>query len=1105
MTSPFETRRISIGVAAKTAALSWLVAIVTLVIFSAAIIPQQQRTFRDNLESKARGICASLQEVTAGAIVTEDYSSVVDHAGQVLRGDPSIDFLIITKNDGFSLIHEATDATPDAQAGIQQEPKWRMDTLDAAWRPVNRAESWDIHIVPAINRRAFHFRRPFDYSGIEWGWIHVGLKLDAYDRSVRDVLVRTIALAGICMLLGLVASVGYARRLTRPLLSLRKTAQQVADGDLSARAAVETRDEVASLARTFNDMALALQEREANVQAQQAELRASENRYRAIVEDQTELICRFAWDGTLSFVNEAYCRYFGKTHQELIGSRFLPMIPMEDQARVEDQIKSLNAANPVAQSEHRVILPDGEVRWQHWTDRVILDGQGRIMEYAGVGRDITDRKQTEQALQRQSQLREMLMDLSSVYISLPLDQVDTTLETSLAELGPFVEADRAYVFDYIADQRICRNTHEWCAPGIAPQIENLQAVPEDLIPDWVATHRRGQSVYIPDVLGLPADSGARQILEPQGIKSVMSVPIMDGAHCIGFVGFDSVRRHREYTDMEQRLLMVFAQMMGNLHRRRVTEEALLLSREQAEAANRAKSEFLANMSHEIRTPINGVMGMLQLLRSDALTDRQSHFLDMALASADTLLSIIDDVLDFSKIEAGHLDIKHEAFSLRETVDGAIRLFTEKAEAKKIALTYSAADMPDLVIGDSHRLSQVIINLVGNALKFIVEGEIRVAVSPLEVRGNHLMAQFDVRDTGPGIPAQQQEAIFESFYQGDASAGRQHGGAGLGLAICRRLVMRMGGRIWLDSVVGQGSTFHFTIAFGLVSGEMPDEKWKRTPRSEPLRPMAPVAQTHARILLVEDNEINQEVAREMILQLGYDCVCVAYGPEALETLCRESFDLILMDCQLPGMDGYEVTAAIRAEEGRNPSAKRIPIIALTAHAMSGDRDRCLAAGMDDYMTKPIRAGQLADSIKKWLRPHRDAPLLETSGPHVLAPARLASEEEALEALIIEHCSGVRALAKKLLRAFIAQTRDDVEAIAAAATTGDAEKLARAAHRLKGAATSLGLETCRQAAADLEKKGRSGLTEGVDTGLEVLRCEAERIGRMKILQEDECAAS
>ena len=251
------------GITVKTAMLSWLVTIVTLAIFVAVIIPQQKRTFLENLNSKARGICASLQDVTAGAIVTEDYSSVVDHCRQVLQGDESIDFLIITKNDGFSLINES-----GAAAGPQREPRWRMETLDTSWRPSERTVRGGIGTVPLFNRRVFHYAKPFDYSGIEWGWIHVGLSLDAYDRSVRTVYVRTVAMAVLCLLIGLVASVLYARRIVSPVLSLQRTVQDVASGNLSARANIRTGDEVEGLARAFNTMTDAVERREARLRAQ---------------------------------------------------------------------------------------------------------------------------------------------------------------------------------------------------------------------------------------------------------------------------------------------------------------------------------------------------------------------------------------------------------------------------------------------------------------------------------------------------------------------------------------------------------------------------------------------------------------------------------------------------------------------------------------------------------------------------------------------------------------------------------------------------------------------------------------------------------------------
>ncbi|HMP72891.1 MAG TPA: response regulator [Kiritimatiellia bacterium] len=1094
MTPQPKMHRKSLGVAAKTALLSWLITMVTVFLFAVIMIPQQKRTFLQNLDSKARSITVSLQDVTAGAIVTEDYSTVVDHAGQVLRGDPSIDFIIITKNDGFSLIHEAVEVGQGARARV--EPQWRMAPLGEAWRPARRAESGQISTVPEVGRRVYHYQRPFDYSGIEWGWIHIGLTLDTYDQSVRDVLLRTAGVAGICIFLGLLATVQYGRRLARPILSLQETAEQVASGDLAARSKVKTGDEVESLARTFNHMAAALQEREASVKAQQAELRQSESRYRAIVEDQTELICRFLGDGTLTFVNEAYGRTYGKPAQELVGTRFIPMIPEEDRGLITEALASLTPDHPVVTTEHRVVLPDGQIRWQQWTDRVILDETGRIVEYAGVGRDVTAAKRAERELLRQAELQDLLVRLSSTYISLPFDQFDASLNLSLAELGRFVESDRAYVFEYDLEKGMCRNTHEWCGPGIDPQIHTLQAVPCGDMAGWVEAHRVGEAVYVRDVQGLEAGDPLREILGRQGIQSVLTVPILDGPLCLGFIGFDAVRHLREFTVMEQRLLMVFAQMLGNLHRRRETEEALRASREQAEAASRAKSEFLANMSHEIRTPINGILGMLQVMRESTLSTQYQRYVEIALSSTDTLLTVINDILDFSKIEAGKLELEVRAFNPRRVLDDVAGTFATKASEKGIELVCRVGEgVPVTVRGDDHRLAQVLMNLVSNAVKFTSEGDVRVGVEVDSMGGAVCVLNYTIQDTGIGITREEAEKLFQPFQQGDSSTTRKFGGTGLGLAICRQLAELMGGDIGVDSVEGKGSTFWVTVPFELaIDGQEAEgsrvrsltglrvlgaddhpatrrvlqdllerwgcevelvedgaSAWRRlcgaAEKGNPfhvalldegmpgmggrllaekiagealvegcgvvlLSPGAnkpadlpayvkawvgkPLRQstlyeavlkaangqladlldraaeatmfagtTTSRILIAEDNPINVELITELVKPLGHSYRCVTTGLEVVEEAKAGGYDLILMDCQMPEMDGYEATRLIREGERRAGEGRHVPIVALTAHAMSGDRERCLGAGMDDYLRKPLDIHAFRAALSRWI--------------------------------------------------------------------------------------------------------------------------------------------
>ena len=586
--------------------------------------------------------------------------------------------------------------------------------------------------------------------------------------------------------------------------------------------------------------------------------------------------------------------------------------------------------------EYRVLWPDGSEHWIRTLGRVYCGPDGSPARMVGVLLDITERKRAELELHRARSL---------------LDEGQR-----IAHLGSW-----EFV---VATQETIWSDEEKRIFGLAPHQPS---------PNYEEMLRR--HIHPADAAELDRIS-RNAIQHGKTFESENRIVWPDGT--VRFVH----NRAQPYFD-ENGKLMRFMGVTLDITERRVMEEQLRqwnteLERKVAErtaelvAANSAKSEFLASMSHEIRTPMNGVLGMTGLLLDTELTLEQRRFAETIRASGEAMLTLINDILDISRIEAGKLRLETLDFDLRSLLDEFAAPLAATARAKGLEFTWSAApEVPARVCGDAGRLRQILGNLVGNAIKFTDRGLISVQVSLSAETDDDALVRFTVRDTGIGIPAEKQGRLFERFSQVDNSSTRRFGGTGLGLAIAKELTELMGGEIGMTSQAGVGSEFWCTVRLRRMTRKFPVNK-AAADAGRPIRPELPkLRRTRARVLVAEDNVVNQEVALGILRKLGFQAEAVADGLEAIESLTTLPYDLVLMDMQMPEMDGLEATRVIR-DPNSAVLNHLIPVIAMTANAMPGDREICLAAGMNDYVSKPVSPQTLIEALNNWLPPERPEP-------------------------------------------------------------------------------------------------------------------------------------
>jgi len=1205
----------------KTVVLSWLVTVVTVCIFTFSIIPQQKRSLLDSLKSKAELVTTSIADVAASAIVIEDYSAVVDHCIQIVGDGQSVLYIVVTRNDGFSLIHRTSG--------------WESKEMRGRWTPGQpREPEGGIAEIPLAGQEVYHYSHPFDYSGIEWGWIHVGLSLDQYNAEAEAVYLRTALLGLTCVLIGLLATIFYARRLVKPLHALTDTTRRVASGDLSARAQIASRDEIEDLGHSFNHMTESLQ-RTHN------ELSASKEYTDNIIQSMNDMLLVISSEGVIQRVNTATCELLGYEEEEIIGQR-LDKILFEGSANDSSWDVTSGYLGRQRNIEKILVAKDGEKIPVLFSSSAMTAPDGNMEGFVCVALDIRIRKKEERRRrERQYKLKRQQESLAQLagHKSLHSGNLHAAMDLITATAAKTMEVARTNIWLYNQEDTAMECVASFASDSAKSLKGEMLRVEE--YPTYFSALVRTRSIAAQDAM---KDPRTREFgigfLNPEGISSLLDSPIRVRGKVVGVICQSHVGDKRNWSLEDQNYSSSLADLAAlaleacDRHR---TQEELKQAKEASETANKAKSQFLANMSHEIRTPMNGVIGMLRLLQRTTLQDKQFRYVETASASADALLTVIVDILDFSKIEAGKLEIESIDFDIWKTVETAVQIFGQRSEEKGLELACVVdPNLPRYVRGDPIQLQQIIRNLVANAIKFTNQGEVIVRVGIEEEDESSVTVRCTVLDTGIGIAEEHQGRLFRAFSQADTSTTRKYGGSGLGLVICRELVALMSGTIGVESTCGEGSTFWFTSklekqasdgaqpmpsatalrglrvlvvddnrtnreillelshTWGFIADEaanarqaldmlyaavevgrpyrivitdrkMPemdgkelglaikdspdlstttlimldsvglhDDKKLRelgfaAVLSKPLRqselfnaivnsvrgvgakpirkargdftPEARPEWRGKRILLAEDNAVNQDVALEMLRSAGYDCECVANGKDALEAITRGSYDLVFMDCQMPEMDGFEATTKIREyesdcmEAGGEPL--RIPVIALTAHAMKGDREQCLAAGMDDYLSKPLDPDRVIGTVEKWLDSSHPDPQrkykMEGSKTRPVEKVTVDSSSNGDPIdykKLLKQWNGKSEFVETILQTFNVEAKSDLGAIEQALSKHDAKELADCAHRLKGAAATIGAEAMRQEAALLEAMGRDGRLGDAPVRVKKLAVEYER---------------
>ncbi len=942
-------------------------------------------------------------------------------------------------------------------------------------------------------------------------------------------------------------------------------------------------------------------------------LRSSENVFRNVWEKAYDGIRLTDEKGIVFMCNQAYANMIGKPKSEIEGDYFSNTYH-HGNAEIELKKYLFKFKNNAFQSnfEKSPVLWNGN-KIDFDISHSMLEGIGNKKLLLSIFRNITERKTNEQQLRKKDILLQGISEATKTLIS--VNDPNLGFPAALKILGLAAAVDRVYIFKHKENEETGEMyvslLYEWASPEAESQIED--AAFQKLSYSRFETLKfydnfsKGKSLNF-IIKNLPNEN--QKVFVDSNIKSIILVPVMIDEKYWGFIGFDECKTDRAWTANEESLLITMSSMFGAILKRNNIQEELLRKNSQldaavikAEAGVKAKSEFLALMSHEIRTPMNGVIGMTGLLLDTNLDDEQREYVDTIRLSGDQLLVIINDILDFSKIESDKLELETQPFDIRDCIEDSLDLLASRAGEKGLDLVYQVdVSTPISIKGDVTRLRQILTNLINNAIKFTEVGEIFVSASSKQIENGFYEILFAVKDTGIGIPEDKMDRLFKSFSQVDASTTRTHGGTGLGLAISKRLTELMGGKMWVESEFGSGSTFYFSIKseaslsqskiylyghvpklagkrilivddnktnrrilkaqadswgmfakiaespqlaiewisrnedfdIALLDFQMPQMDGITLTReirklnagkdlpiiiltsmgrkestayddlnlsafiSKPIKqaqlyetlvsvfsgtsPLkkaktyneakieSDLAEKHPlRILLAEDNAVNQKVAARILDKMGYRVDVVANGIEAVSAVKRIHYDIVLMDILMPEMDGFEATKRIMNELQVD---KRPKIIAMTANAMQGDKEECLAAGMDDYISKPIRIEELQSALTKWseIIDQQRGELISKTKKEKTA-AKIIDEDKITFLNDIQTEGDIDFLIE-LFGIYINELPKNIANIISSVENKDSKSLQFSAHKLKGSSVTLGVDFVSDLCHELETAAKDG---------------------------------